>query len=131
MNEKALFLELLISGFFAVACFKARAEGPGEIALRPRDLLRLTDRVERMSRSRWQWFAMAGILVLVRLQTGVPMVVELTALMQLIVFLALPVAKQSRSFSGRAAVCASMPVSKGRIGRRRQAGLPVSRTPAS
>lgn len=96
MNEKALFLELLISGFFAIACFKARGAEPGQIALRPRDLLRLTDRVERMSRSRWQWFAMVGILVLVRLQTGVPMVVELTALAQLIVFLALPVAKQSQ-----------------------------------
>lgn len=94
MDEKALFLELLISGFFAIACFKARLAEPGQIALRPRDLLRLTDRVERMSRSRWQWFAMVGILVLVRLQTGVPMVVELTALLQLVVFLALPVAKQ-------------------------------------
>lgn len=96
MNEKALLLELLISGFFAIACFKARAAEPGEIALRPRDLLKLTDRVERMSRSRWQWFAMAGVLILVRLQTGVPMVVELTALIQLIVFLALPGPKQCR-----------------------------------
>jgi hypothetical protein len=97
MNEEALFLELLISGFFAIACFKARAVERGQIALRPRNLLQLTDRVERMSRSRWQWFAMAGVLVLVRLQTGVPMVVELTALMQLVVFLALPVAKQHQS----------------------------------
>ena len=96
MNEKALFLELLISGFFAVACFKARATGPGQIALRPRDLLRLTDRVERMSRSRWQWFAMVGILVLVRMQIGVPMVVELTALVQLVVFLALPATTESQ-----------------------------------
>lgn len=121
MNEKALLLELLISGFFAVACFKARAAGPGEIALRPRDLLRLTDRVERMSRSRWQWFAMAGILVLVRLQTGVPMVVELTALMQLIVFLALPVAKQHQ------VVTDAVPARKSHGGR---GVFPVSRTGA-
>lgn len=120
MNEKALFLELLISGFFAVACLKARAVEPGEIALRPRDMLRLTDRVERMSRSRWQWFAMAGILVLVRLQTGVPMVVELTALMQLIVFLSLPVAKQQ-------AVATAVPV---RTEPRRRGAFPVSRTGA-
>ena len=118
MNEKALFLELLVSGFFAIACFKARASEPGEVAVRPRDLLRLTDRVERMSRSRWQWFAMAGILILVRLQTGVPMVVELTAFMQLIVFLALPVAKQHQI---------PVPVRKSRNGR---ATLPVSRTGA-
>ncbi len=127
MNEKALFLELLLSGFFAIACFKARAVEPGEVALRPRDFLRLTDRVERMSRSRWQWFAMAGILVLVRLQTGVPMVVELTALMQLVVFLALPVSKQNQLSQSRVAVCASAPVGKGRRGRNRQVVIPVSR----
>ena len=131
MNEKALFLELLISGFFAIACFKARAAGPGEIALRPRDLLRLTDRVERMSRSRWQWFAIAGILVLVRLQTGVPMVVELTALVQLIVFLALPVAKQSGRSQSQAEVDASTPASKGRRNRNQRIALPVSNTRTS
>lgn len=131
MNEKALLLELLISGFFAVACFKARANEPGEVALRPRDLLRLTDRVERMSRSRWQWFAMAGILVLVRLQTGVPMVVELTALVQLIVFLALPVAKQNGRSQSRVVARASAPVDKGRRGRSRRVALPVSRAQGS
>jgi hypothetical protein len=131
MNEKALFLELLISGFFAIACFKARAAEPGEVALRPRDLLRLTDRVERMSRSRWQWFAMAGILVLVRLQTGVPMVVEVTALMQLILFLALPVAKQNRYSPNPVAARASARVGKSRGSRNRQVALPVSRTRAN
>jgi hypothetical protein len=96
MPTQALLLELLVSGFFAVACFKARAAvDPGQIALRPRDFLRLTDRVERLSRSRWQWFAMVGILILVRLQVGVPLVVELTAAAQFIVFLALPVARKS------------------------------------
>ena len=130
MNEKALLLELLISGFFAIACFKARAANPGEIALKPRDLLRLTDRVERMSRSRWQWFAMAGILLLVRLQSGVPMVVELTAVMQLIVFLALPVAKQKKPAASSAAACTARPVSKGRAGRNRRVALPVSGTKA-
>lgn len=96
-----MLLELLVSGFFAVACFKARAaRAPGEMALRPRDLLRLTDRVERMSRSRWQWFAMVGLLILVRLQAGVPLVVELTAAAQFIVFLALPVAREDEQENG-------------------------------
>ncbi len=101
MNTQALLLELLVSGFFAIACFKARAAAdPGPIALRPRDLFRLTDRVERLSRSRWQWFTMVGLLILVRLQMGVPLVVELTAAAQFVVFLALPVAKKSKSSSG-------------------------------
>jgi hypothetical protein len=98
MNNQALFLELLVSGFFAIACFKARAAvEPGQVALRPRDLLRLTDRLERLSRSRWQWFAMVGILVLVRMQAGVPLAVELTAAAQFVLFLALPIAHPAKS----------------------------------
>ena len=101
MSIQALFLELLVSGFFAIACFKARAVAePGQMALRPRDLFRLTDRVERLSRSRWQWFSMVGILILVRMQAGVPLVVELTAAVQFVIFLALPVAHQAKSGSG-------------------------------
>ncbi len=130
MKEQALFLELLVSGFFALACFKARADRPSEIALRPRDLFQLTDRVERLSRSRWQWFAMVGILVLVRLQTGVPLVVELTAALQFIVFLALPVAKQQKG-SVRREVTLETPVKKGRSGRHRRVALPVSESGAS
>ncbi len=33
MNEAALFLELLLCGLFAIACFRARAAKPGEVAL--------------------------------------------------------------------------------------------------
>jgi hypothetical protein len=97
MNTQALLLELLVSGFFAIACFKARPEGDlRQVAARPMDLLRLTDRITRLSRTRWQWFAMVGIIALVRMQVGVPLVVELTAAIQFIVFLALPVARQDK-----------------------------------
>jgi len=100
MNTQALLLELLLSGFFAIACFKARAATDlGQSALRPRDFFRLTDRVERLSRSRWQWFSMVGLLILVRLQAGVPLVVELTAAAQFVIFLALPVARPAKSGS--------------------------------
>jgi hypothetical protein len=93
MGTKALLLELLVSGFFAIACFKARAGDLGDVALKPRDFLRLTNRMERLSRTRWQWFAMVLVIVLVRLQSGVPLVVELTAALQFVIFLALPVQK--------------------------------------
>jgi hypothetical protein len=96
MNSKALLLELLISGFFAVACLKARAGNFSEGVLSPRDFLRLTDRVDRLSRTRWQWFAMVLLLIVVRVQTGVPLLVELTALAQFVIFLSLPVAEQKR-----------------------------------
>jgi hypothetical protein len=95
MNTKGLLLELLISGFFAIACLRARAEDIRKAA-RPRDLLRLTGRLERLRRTRWQWFAMVLVIVCVRLQTGLPLIVELTAALQFGVFLALPVQKNSR-----------------------------------
>jgi hypothetical protein len=61
----------------------------------------LTDRLERLRRSRWQWFSMVLLLVLVRLQKGTPMIAELTALVQFIVFLSLPAQKTSLEVVGR------------------------------
>jgi hypothetical protein len=96
MNTKGLFLELLISGFFAIACLRALPEGIRDAATRPRELLRLTGRLERLRRTRWQWFAMVLVIVCVRLQTGLPLIAELTAALQFAVFLALPVQRPSR-----------------------------------
>jgi len=90
MSTNALLIELLLSGFFAIACFKARAGDVGDVALRPRDFLRLTDRLERLRRTRWQWFAMVLVIVVVRLQSGVPLFIELTAALQFVIFLSLP-----------------------------------------
>ena len=90
MGTQALLVEVLISAFFAVACFRARAESVSTHGLAPQRLFVLTDRLERLRRTRWQWFAMVLLLVFVRLQVGAPMVAELTALAQFIVFLALP-----------------------------------------
>ena len=93
MESKSLLLELLISGFFAIACFRTRAVSDGSNRMRPLDLLRLTSRLERLRKTRWQWFAMVLILVLVRLQTGLPLLIELTAALQFGIFLALPAQK--------------------------------------
>ena len=94
MSNKALFLELLISGFFAIACFKARSIDLGSTSVSPRNFFRLRDRLERLSITRWQWFSMVLVVMLVRLQSGVPLMVELTAAAQFVIFLALPVEKQ-------------------------------------
>jgi hypothetical protein len=98
LSIQAFFIELLLSGFFAVACFKARDHASTENAsmnhrIAPRALFTLTDRLERLRRSRWQWCSMVLILVLVRLQQGTPLMAELTALAQFVLFLALPTAK--------------------------------------
>lgn len=90
MGTQALLVEVLLSAFFAVACFRARAESPTASGLAPQRLFVLTDRLERLRRTRWQWFTMVLLLVVVRLQQATPIVAELTAVTQFIVFLALP-----------------------------------------
>ncbi|HUX45854.1 MAG TPA: hypothetical protein VMV57_13980 [Terracidiphilus sp.] len=90
---QAMLVEILLSGFFALACFKARAEEPSAQGLAPQRLLAMTDRLERLKRSRWQWFAMVLLLVVVRVQMGVPMVAEVTVLAQFVLFLMLPTQK--------------------------------------
>lgn len=95
MNIQAMLTEILLSGFFAIACFRARAEAHSTNGLAPQRLFALTDRLERLSRSRWQWFAMVLLLFVMRKQIGSPMVAEFTALAQFLVFLALPTLKQA------------------------------------
>jgi hypothetical protein len=87
---QAVLVELLLAGFFAVACFRARAAETGLGLAAPHRLLTLTDRLERLRRSRWQWFSMVLVLVVVRMQRGAPITAEMTALAELILFLALP-----------------------------------------
>jgi hypothetical protein len=93
MDTRALLIELLISGFFAVACFRARAASPDMSGVTPYVLFGLTDRLERLHRSRWQWCSIVILLVIVRMQRGTPLVAEVTALIQFIIFLALPTLK--------------------------------------
>jgi hypothetical protein len=89
-------MELLLAGFFAVACFKAREQSPQDLRVTPRSLFVLTDRLERLRRSRWQWCSMVLLLVVIRTQQGTPMVAELTALAQFLLFLLLPAGKPKR-----------------------------------
>lgn len=90
-ESKKLLLELLFGGFFAVACI--RAHGPFN-SVRLGDIFRLTGRLERLRRSRWQWFCMIGLLLLLREQMGQPILLEMIVALQFVTFLALPVHQQ-------------------------------------
>jgi hypothetical protein len=94
LGTQALLVEILLSAFFAVACFRAREESSNPLGLTPQKLFVLTDRVERLRRSRWQWCSMVLLLILVRFQQGTPVVAELTVTAQLLVFLVLPTQKK-------------------------------------
>jgi hypothetical protein len=91
MASKTLLFELLMAGFFAVACI--RAHGPVDPSHRASfaEFLRLPDRLERLRRTRWQWFSMVALLLAARLQQPVPLVLEVMIALQFVLFLALPV----------------------------------------
>jgi len=91
MDGKTVLFELLLAGFFAVAC--VRAHGSADLVRRLTfgEFFRLTDRIERLRRTRWQWFSMTAVLLVVRLQQPVPVALEIMVAAQFILFMALPV----------------------------------------
>jgi len=95
MNN-VLLLELLVAGFFAVACFRARS--PLREGEKPRwsSFFRLSNRIERLRRSRWQWFAMVVIMLVLRMQNQLPPAVEIMVGMMFLIFLVFPVQQLAR-----------------------------------
>lgn len=89
-NARTILLELLLGGFFAVACIRASVPSTLNGKLQLRDLLRFPNRLERLRRTRWQWFSMVAVLLAVRLQTGVPTILEAIVAVQFVIFFALP-----------------------------------------
>jgi hypothetical protein len=90
MNERTALLGLLLSGFFAVACIRASVPVSPASGTFWTNLLRFPGRIERLRRSRWQWFAMVSFMIVLRLQQQLPLVLELMAAFQFLLFLVLP-----------------------------------------
>jgi hypothetical protein len=91
MNWPVMLVELMLAGFFAVACLRVCVPENAGAPLQFSDLFRFPGRLERLSRSRWQWFSMVAMLLVLRLQAGVPLVLELIVGVEFAVFMALPV----------------------------------------
>ena len=100
-NTRTILLELLLGGFFAVACIRASVPSAVNGKLRLGDLLRFPNRLERLRRTRWQWFSMVALLLFVRLQTGVPTILEAIVAFQFAIFFALPTRTGSTLGKGR------------------------------
>jgi hypothetical protein len=95
-----MLLEVLLGGFFAVACVRASVPAVnGKLSLG--DLLRFPSRLERLRRTRWQWFSMVAVLLAVRLQTGVPTILEAIVVVQFVIFFALPTRAETSLGKGR------------------------------
>jgi hypothetical protein len=102
MNLPMMLVEMILAGFFAVACIRACVPANPNGKLSFSDLLRFPGRLERLKRSRWQWFSMVALLLVLRLQAGLPLVLELIVLVEFEIFLALPVRAQTRGMQRRA-----------------------------
>jgi len=90
MSGKMTLAALLLGGFFAIACFRAQgAVTPGQ-NMTFGQLFRFSDRVDRLKRSRWQWFSMVALMLVLRLQQQLPVALEIVAVAQFALFLALP-----------------------------------------
>jgi hypothetical protein len=90
MGRETLLVELMLAGFFAVACIRCSMPAASDGRVHFGDLLRLPGRIERLRRTRWQWFSMIALLLAIRLQRGMPMVLEVTVALMFLVFVALP-----------------------------------------
>jgi len=89
MSERTILVEVILAGFFAVACIRASVPAAtGRLSFG--NFLHLPGRIERLRRSRWQWFSMIGLLLVIRMQMGVPIVLEAIVAIQFLIFLALP-----------------------------------------
>jgi hypothetical protein len=89
MGTQGFLLELLLTGFFAIACMRARTP-IGEGPVRLGDLFSFRGRIERLRRTRWQWCSIVLLLIIARVQWGLPLFVELTFAALLAAFLAIP-----------------------------------------
>jgi hypothetical protein len=101
MDGKTILFELLMAGFFAVACVRAHGPVPGSHRMNFGEFFQLYDRVERLRRTRWQWFSMVALMLVIRLQQPVPLGLEIMVAVQFLVFLALPVRGDASSGAAR------------------------------
>jgi hypothetical protein len=90
MSQQTMLVELILGGFFAVACMRTSIPVAPGGKLHFGDLLRLPGRIERLRRSRWQWFSMVAFVLVIRMQKGMPLVLEVTVALMFVLFLTIP-----------------------------------------
>jgi hypothetical protein len=90
-SAAVLLIEALLASFFAIACIKAHGSFSSEKRSAFRDFFYLTDRIERLRRSRWQWASMVAVMLVLRLQNQLPLAIEIMVGMMFLIFLVFPV----------------------------------------
>jgi hypothetical protein len=95
MNGKSMLISVLLAGFFAIACVRAHEPSGSSARLSFGDFFRMPSRLERLRRSRWQWFALVALMLVLRLQQTLPVAMEIMVALEFILFLALPVSART------------------------------------
>jgi hypothetical protein len=90
MNVQTVLVATMLSGFFAVACVHASRSGSSPAGASWTNLFRFPGRIERLRRSRWQWFAMVAFMIVLRVQQQLPLALEAMAALQFTAFMLLP-----------------------------------------
>ena len=93
MFSKDVLFELLLTGFFALACLRAQVAHDGGRPVQLNELFRFRGRIERLRRTRVQWISILVLLILARLQWSLSLFVEMLAALMFVAFIALPTAK--------------------------------------
>jgi len=83
--DKLTLIEALVTAFLGITCLLARSP------MRASKAYGGFIHIERLRRSRWQWFSMVVLLFLLRLQNVLPAKVELVVGLQFLIFLVLPI----------------------------------------
>jgi hypothetical protein len=93
MFSKDVLFELLLTGFFALACARAQVAHEGGLPARFGDIFLFRGRMERLRRTRVQWISILVLLILARIQWSLSLFVELLAALMFVGFLALPTSR--------------------------------------
>ena len=110
MNVATMLLlaEVILAGFFAVACIRACVPASPDGKLAFSDLFRFPGRLARLRRSRWQWFSMVALLLVIRLQVGLPLLLEAIVAVEFMIFMALPTKAETPAEKKRGGVNAAI-----------------------
>ncbi len=103
-----VLVEVILAGFFAVACLRACIPANPDGKLVFSDLFRFPGRLARLRRSRWQWFSMVALLLVIRLQTGLPLLLEAIVAVEFMIFMALPTKAEAPAEKKRGGVDAAI-----------------------
>lgn len=97
MIDKLTVLELLVAGFFGIACFWApTVKGPATNSLFAW-VAHLSLRLDSLRQERWQWLTVIGTMLGLRIQHQLPPIIELMVGLTFLILLAFPLRQMIRT----------------------------------